>query len=413
MANSKTLPPRIGSLDQFRGYSVVAMFVVNFLGWLAITHHFLKHNNTHFSYADSIMPSFIFICGFTYRMSWLKRTKADLPISETYRKFLFRSIGLILLSLMFFGFSSKIETWSTLSAAKAIRFVAELIKANMWEVLAIIGALQILIMPLMNRTAWIRVLALLLFGIIHFLLCWSFNYEFVYGRANWMDDLWGTTGKRAWDGGCFGLLAWGQIMLAGTIAFDISNSALTEPAGPRVAATRFLLLGTVAMLLGYCVSCLTRFYDLESVSKDEKSHVSSPVIPDLHLATGRSWSQLMAEPPFVQPPPPTERAINYWMMDKRVVTQSFVWFSMGFALALYGLFVVACDIAGVRIGLFEMFGRNPLAAYIINHLVNHTIFSIVPKDSPLVWSLCGLSMALGVTCWFVKFLDDRKLYLRL
>ena len=45
-----TQPPRIRSLDQFRGYSVVAMFVVNFLGGLAITHQLLRHNNTHFSY---------------------------------------------------------------------------------------------------------------------------------------------------------------------------------------------------------------------------------------------------------------------------------------------------------------------------------------------------------------------------
>lgn len=55
-----TPPPRIRSLDRFRGYSVVAMFVVNFLVGLAITHQLLRHNNTHFSYADSVMPSFLF-----------------------------------------------------------------------------------------------------------------------------------------------------------------------------------------------------------------------------------------------------------------------------------------------------------------------------------------------------------------
>ncbi|MEZ6151428.1 MAG: hypothetical protein R3C09_15005 [Pirellulaceae bacterium] len=66
---SLATPTRIQSLDQFR-YSVAGMFVVNFLGGLAVTHQVLKHNNTHFSYADSIMPSFIFACGYSYRMSF-------------------------------------------------------------------------------------------------------------------------------------------------------------------------------------------------------------------------------------------------------------------------------------------------------------------------------------------------------
>ena len=29
----------------------------------------MKHNNTYFSYADSIMPSFLFACGFSYRLT--------------------------------------------------------------------------------------------------------------------------------------------------------------------------------------------------------------------------------------------------------------------------------------------------------------------------------------------------------
>ncbi len=39
-----SLQERKCSLDQFRGYSVAAMFVVNFLGGLAVTHQVLKHN---------------------------------------------------------------------------------------------------------------------------------------------------------------------------------------------------------------------------------------------------------------------------------------------------------------------------------------------------------------------------------
>ena len=50
-------------------------------------------------------------------------------------------------------------------------------------------------------------------------------------------------------------------------------------------------------------------------------------------------------------------------MDKRVVTQSFVMFGTGFALALYGTFIIACDVLGFGLRVFDMFGKNPLASY--------------------------------------------------
>ena len=127
-------PTRIISLDQFRGYSVAGMFVVNFLGGLAITHQFLRHNNTHFSYADSIMPAFIFACGYSYRMAYLRRLN-DIGPPATRWRFLNRSLGLILLSLMVFGFDSDFSSWSEMSWAAGLKFVLELLKANMWEVL--------------------------------------------------------------------------------------------------------------------------------------------------------------------------------------------------------------------------------------------------------------------------------------
>ena len=59
---------------------------------------------------------------------------------------------------------------------------------------------------------------------------------------------------------------------------------------------------------------------------------------------GRTAASLLAEPPFV--PPPADGPLNYWLMDKRVVTAPFILFSTGFVFALYGLFVLACDAGG-------------------------------------------------------------------
>ena len=57
-------------MDQFRGYTVAGMFVVNFVGGLAAFPEVMKHHNglPYFSYADTIMPSFMFAAGFSYRL---------------------------------------------------------------------------------------------------------------------------------------------------------------------------------------------------------------------------------------------------------------------------------------------------------------------------------------------------------
>ncbi|MBY0374472.1 MAG: hypothetical protein K2Q23_10790, partial [Bryobacteraceae bacterium] len=63
---------RILSMDQFRGYTVAGMFLVNFLGGFAAVHPVLKHHNTYCSYADTIMPQFFFAVGFALRLVLLR-----------------------------------------------------------------------------------------------------------------------------------------------------------------------------------------------------------------------------------------------------------------------------------------------------------------------------------------------------
>ncbi len=82
-------------------------------------------------------------------------------------------------------------------------------------------------------------------------------------------------------------------------------------------------------------------------------------------------------------------------------------------MALYGVFVLGCDVGKLSVGLFRTFGQNPLAAYLIHHLVTHTVLAVVPKDSSLPWVLFGLSFSFGTTYLFVRFLEKRELYLRL
>lgn len=429
---------RLVSLDQFRGYCVLGMFVVNFLGSIDATPKILRHNNTHFSLADSIMPAFILIAGYSFRLTFLKRSSTS-EQSALRRRFVWRSLGLICLSLMFFGFGNKIAHFDELTLSSVFKVAIIVLKADMWEVLAIIGACQLLLLPFIH---WSMTSRLLLFGVFsatHLLISGWFNWDFVYGLPNGLDSLLGTTGKRAWDGGFFGLLSWSELMLLGSVLPDLVSEL--DSRGSRV----LLLLkgGALLMLLGYLGSCLTRLYDKpiepqtsvtnsagstgvevseanatinansNSSTQAEQAQPSSKVWPPLNRIQGRSILSLLAEPPLVSPPPPTEREPNYWAMDKRIVSQTFVFFSAGWALALYGLFILACDTLGHQLSMFKTFGENPLAAYLIHHMVEKSLMAFFPKDSSFTWAVVGMLLSIWIAYRFVRFLEDRKLYLRL
>jgi predicted acyltransferase len=390
---------RIASMDQFRGYAVAGMFVVNFLAGLAAVHPILQHNNYYFSYADSILPAFLFAAGFSHRLTMLRRlAKGDR--AGAYRHAVVRSLALILVSVAFFGIESPGNTWAELTGGRGREFVAEVLKAKMWNVLAIIGAVQLLVLPVVAAGAGVRVLTAAAFLAGHVALSQSFNYEFVYGRPNWIDAYWGAAKTRAWDGGFFGLLTWVVPLLGGTIAYDI----FVAP-GRRGTVGKLAAIGAVLMALGYGLSCLSTLYPGEPEA--------APVFPPLDRLESYSPESLLARPPFVPPPDPSVRAPSYWLMDKRVVTVPFALFGTGMAFAVYGLFVLVCDRGGRQLGLFRILGQNPLVAYLLHYPVLKSVRALVPKDAPLWWCLVGLAVFFGITTAFVRYLDRHKLYLRI
>jgi predicted acyltransferase len=397
---------RIVSMDQFRGYTVAGMFLVNFLGGYAAIHPVLKHNNNYFSYADSIMPSFMFACGFSYRLTALRRVAQD--GAAAYWRFVWRSLGLVLVSLLIFGFDQEFKHWADISTNSAWLFLVKLVKANLWEVLAIIGVAQLLILPVIAASARVRLLTIAGFLLVHYLITAAFNWNFLYGGPNRLDALLGTQGSTAWDGGVFGLLMWAAIMLAGSLAYDVVVAA---PGGR--AAFKMITAGVVLMVVGYALSCLSMLYDGESPSGPGKS-AASPVVPPLARLSGRPLASLLVEPPLVQPPSPENgRPINYWMMNKKIVSLPFVVFSTGWAVGLFGLFILICDRTGWGIGLFRTFGQNALAAYLLHEMAEKQVHTIVPDDSPLKYVMVGLALFYSVTYLTVRYLEKQGVYIRL
>jgi hypothetical protein len=149
----------------------------------------------------------------------------------------------------------------------------------------------------------------------------------------------------------------------------------------------------------------------------------SPVWPPWERLKGRRPSELIVEPPFVAPPrddpkvdadPHIEhRPWNYWMMGKRMPSLSFITFATGFAFALYALFVFVCDVGGLSLGIFTTFGTNALAAYFLHHFIEEAVHPLVPHDAPLLYCLAGLGCFFVLTYLFVRFLEKRKIYIKL
>ena len=551
--------PRLLSLDQFRGYTVAGMCVVNMLAPFAAIHSILKHNDTYFSYADSIMPGFLFIVGFAFRLTWLKRRR-EASLARTDWSYVRRSGRLLLLSLIIYAFVGDATRWfhfqdmppefqsfralpprteafdplmraiesepqaaAHSAAAKqaadralgeAEAYVpaeverlqawremnwpsrllinwrilgAKMIKSELWETLAIIAVSQLVVLPWIGCRFWTRFLVLFALGIAHALLSYWFNWDFLYGiNGNWMSKAWMTGDDRGWDGGILGPLSWGMALMAGTLAHDLwARSGAT---GKTVG--RLLLWGAAFMAVGYSMSCLTRLYDfsdselaalrrrhqrqdaektwlanliagqqaeaqrlrsqLESATPADRDRLQAAIertegtilvfederrnFPDLDLAESpveppwerlhdRSVRDLLAEPPFVarpadnprsDPPPWIEhRARNYWMLGKRMPNLSFMIFATGFEFALFGLFVAACDLGGLRVGLFRTFGTNPLAAYFIHGMACLLLAWALPPDAALAACVIGCGLAFAFTYVLVRFLELRGLYWRL
>jgi predicted acyltransferase len=350
-------PGRIASLDQFRGYTVLGMFVVNFVGGLDDVHPLLKHHHTYCSYADTIMPQFLLAVGFGYRLSFLRRQERD-GMWAAVRHAIGRNLGLILLGIVIYHLTGGFRKWDDLLATDPGEFALKLFKRGPFETLTHIGVTSLWVLPVIAARGWVRVLFAVASAALHVWVSKLGYYE------------WNLAEPKGIDGGPLGFLSWTVPLIVGTLAHDWM---IAEPRQTRL----MLLVSVMLMALGIGLSL-------------QPEGRSPPFVP-LH----KDWD-------------PT-----YWVMSLRAASVSYVTFAAGFGLAVYAVFRWACDIRRWTWSYLDLLGRHALTAYILHDLVGQAVKPFVPKDAPWWYVALACMLYLAIVTLFLRHLDRHKLVLKL
>jgi predicted acyltransferase len=373
-------PTRIASLDQFRGYTVLGMFLVNFAGVFAVLPATIRHHHTHVSYADTIMPQFLFAVGFAYRLMFVRRS-ATIGAAAAYRRAFERCLGLLLIGLIIHGIDGGVRSWSELETLGLEGFFLTGFQRKPFQALVHIAVTSLWVLPVIGARPTIRIA----YAVGSLALFTDLSRRFYY--------TWVMT-RPGIDGGPLGFLTWTTPLVVGSLACDALSSA-----GPRRCVRLFLAWGLALMLAGYGLSCLSRVLDPAATT-------------------------IFAEPPFVSPPnseelrdrlskAPENAGHMMWLMSQRAGSPSYLIFGAGFSLAVYALFVLASDLHRLRVGVFETFGANALPGYIIHDLVGNTLGPFAPKDAPLWYALALFGLFFLLCYVFLRYLEKRKIFLRL
>lgn len=404
-ADSPTPGKRLVSLDQFRGYTVVGMFLVNYFGGYAVCPQVLIHTHDYCSYADTIMPHFLFAVGFALRLTFGRRVEAQ-GTAAAYGRMVRRLLGLILVSLVVYTVGPRAETWEQLKQLGVWGAIAEPLKRSWFQTLMHIAVTSLWVLPVLRSSTATRIAWMIGSGLAHI------------GLSYWFAFTWVNTSPNGIDGGPLGFLTWCIPTIVGTLACDIfirprEQLQLFSPTLFKVAMASFAM-----MAFAWVISCGTRLYDVPASQVEalrSEKLAPDPVWPAaerFEAKRGQGWEAWLAEPPFVKPPDATQRKWNYWMMSQRAGTLAYPTFAAGFSLLVYLLFFIACDLYGWQLAFFRTFGTNALLGYVLHGMVGSAVKPFFPEDSPAWYALSGLFLFFLVTWVIVRNFEKQNIFLR-
>jgi hypothetical protein len=359
---------RLVALDQYRGLTVLAMFAVNFLGKFEVVPDVFKHKHTFCSFADVVMPQFLFAVGIGMRLSYLRRREQGGHWSAV-RGLARRNIALILLGIIFYHLTGRYDRWEQLTGRPFGDILLAAVKRGPFETLTHIGVTALWVLPVIGAPGWVRVVFAVASGSLHVWVSLSGYYA------------WNLREPLGIDGGPLGLLTWTIPLIAGTLVADRFDRRGAD----------ILAVGGLLLITGYYLSLINRF------------------TPPNNLTLGDTWRNFHDGFPFVgqlrayQP--------NYWTMSLRSASVSYLVFATGFALVLF--VAVRAVSARVRWAYLDLLGRHALAGYIVHDWVSTTVRPFVPANAPWWYVALAFAVYLGVTTLVLRHLDREKLVLRL
>jgi predicted acyltransferase len=213
---NKVEKPRILSLDQFRGFAIFGMILVNYLGRFEVIHETFKHPRFGMTFANAIAPFFLFAVGMGFRISLMKKIQQIGP-KKSYLMAVKRYLILIPIGIVLYGPDPV---------------------CDMWDALVDIGFAGLLTLPFILTSRRVRISMAFVFLIIYQLI-----FAFT-GYGEW-------TMQHSIDGGPLGPISWASILFFGTVLMDdlLNTSSSTF-------MKRSLMLGSVLSLLGLGMSYL-------------------------------------------------------------------------------------------------------------------------------------------------------------
>ncbi len=170
---------RIVSLDQFRGYTVAGMLLVNFLGGYREVPAILKHHNMYCSYADTIMPQFFFAVGFAYRLTFLRRLETE-GVWTASRAVIKRCAGLILLGFVIYHIDGKVSSWNELLQLTWGDLVSRAFRRELFQTLVHIAVTSIWVLPVIAAGTIPRLLFLFASAGLHLWLSTVFYLDWAW-----------------------------------------------------------------------------------------------------------------------------------------------------------------------------------------------------------------------------------------
>jgi len=421
---------RLTSLDQFRGYTIVGMLLVNFFGSYQCCPYVLLHKHDYCSYADTIMPQFLFAVGFAMQLGAAKMALAD-PATR-WKRIIRRFIGLSLVAIIYYswtdgGFS---EIYHRMQANGFLTTLGALAKRTWFQTLLHISVTGLWIAPVIGKSGAVRIAYLLFSGLAHVWLSWKFNFSWTHGLD-------GSPGGI--DGGPLGFLTWTSSAILGTFACDIMKSGIDSGAIIR----RLVGWGVAVAAVAWLVSSLTTLYNVEPIKNADgtfpawygKADAKLAVDPVIPSPERRQLAKLtLPELPFVPPPPKEKRQGNYWMMSQRAGSWTYTAYAGGLAMIIMAFFYWLSDLQGVTFGVFRTLGTNSLVAYMMQHvsgiilrspgntekagdwlqstfgLANRPSFG---QDATPFWAIASLLAHITIIYAFCRFLEWRKWYVRM